>query len=326
LRVRYRCAVKGKIRLKEAFDISSGLITYDFEGGPDGELKFIGATASVPDSSMWPVLRPNPEEGIALEIEMKSPFFDLIRKNLRSAESLLSLFGMESIDTENAEEVWLPDSEEERQLLKLFGFRRTKEKLSPKEWPYIQFDIVARAILAAEDAYETEAALSFFRKGNIDMAEERFLEALMDFLFMIESLFARGKIKSAHVEAEYSKNEVLQSCVMKTLSDNILLESVKHDERIRTAYQADYFGKSVQQITKRLISLRGFIHHHSCTNKEIWHPDDHIRFGADSYFLQYLCYHVGFELGGSKIFSEDHVATYIALHNEALKKARTKEP
>lgn len=316
MRVRYKCPVKGQIRLQDAFVIRAEGISYDFETGPDGELLYIGATVEVSDRKMWPVLTKDPKVGVALHIDMQSPYFDLVRKNLRSAEGMLALFGLEAIDTENSEEIWIPDSEQEREELQLFEFKRTIQKLAPNEWPFTSFDIVGRAILAAPEAHGVEVALSFFRKGHQDMVEQRYLEAAMDFLFMIETMFAEGKIKSAHVLLQYLQNDSLQTAIVRTLTNERFLDSVRRDPRIFAHYAQEYKNKTSSEITERLIGLRGFIHHHSPRKKDSWHPDEHIRFGADAYFLGSLCFELGFSAMKNFLFSEENKLKFIELWKE----------
>ena len=59
---------------------------------------------------------------------------------------MLALFGIESIDTENVEESWLPDSPEEKRELELYSFTRGKAHRPVSEWPFTPFDLIARAL------------------------------------------------------------------------------------------------------------------------------------------------------------------------------------
>ena len=167
---------------------------------------------------------------------------------------MLSVFGVESIDTENAEEVWIPESEEEKQDRKMCAFSGTKERRPVEAFPFGHFDLVARACLCAPQATEFESALSFFRKGRIDVAEERYLEATYDFLFMIESCFAGGKFRAAQVKQAYLSKQKLQEILADVLKDASLERSMRQDSRMLTAFKRDYFGRSTAEVTDHLVN------------------------------------------------------------------------
>lgn len=310
MRVKYRCPVKGRIRLQFTFELPASPIHYELETGAHGELTHVSAILAVPDTRLWPTTRPSSQPGVALEINISSPFFEMVRKDLRSAEGMLALFGLESIGIDDAEELWLPDSPEEEQALELYSVKSRRELRPIQEMPYTPFDLVARAFLSAHRARDIETALSFFRKGRADVLEARYIEAVFDFLFMLESQYAKGKFKSAQVEHEYLSSSDLQQAIATSLNDNALRHNVVRDARIKRAFLRDYFNKSPSAITKHVVKLRGFLHHHSKDKKGIWHPDDHVHYGADAFFLQQLCFLIAFRLIDPILFAPEHMQQY----------------
>jgi hypothetical protein len=319
MRVKYRCRVTANVRLQFTFPVKADFFTFEFETDSDGRLTHVAAIAPVPDRSMWPTIKPSATPGIAGDINITSPFHPIARRDIRTAEGLLSLIGIKTIDFENAEESWLPDSPEEQDALQLFAFSRSTVEKPVHEWPYTGFDLVARAFLAAPKGRDIETALSFFRKGRIDVVEARYIEAVVDFLFMIESLYADGKFKSAQVENKYLNTPELQSMIADSVVDQTLRHNVSGDIRVKSAFERDYVGKSPAQITRHIVELRGFLHHHTSARPEIWHPDDHVRYGADAYFLQQLCLSVGFAIADPIWFADEYVSTYREQVSQALK-------
>lgn len=319
MRVKYRCRVAAFVRLQFTFPVKSDLFTYEFETDTDGRLTHVSAIASVPDRLMWPTITPSSAPGIAAQFDLTSPFHPIARKDIRTAEGILSLIGVKSINFDDAEESWLPDSAEEKEELQLNRFMRSIVEKPVQEWPFIGFDLVARAFLAAPEGREIETALSFFRKGRLDVIQSRYIEAVFDFLFMVESLYAGGKFKSAHVEDKYLNTPELQSLIATTVSDETLRLNVSGDARIRSAYERDYAGKCPAEITRHMVGLRGFLHHHTSSKPGIWHPDEHVRYGADAYFLQQLCLAIGFAISEPIWFAEEYVSTYMAQVSEAAR-------
>ena len=135
------------------------------------------------------------------------------------------------------------------------------------------------------------------------------------------------KFKSTQVEHEYLASDELQSIIKAAVQDDVLKRNIAGDERIKRAYLHDYHGKTPSQITKHMVDLRGFLHHHSKNRKDIWHPDDHVRFGADAYFLQQLCFAVGFRLLEPVMFAPEFVKKYqeLAQQDASSKAVASKE-
>jgi hypothetical protein len=86
---------------------------------------------------------------------------------------------------------------------------RGKTKPSP-------FSFVVRSILAAKEVAPSEMAL---RKGYLDMEEWRYIEAIYDFYFMLETLYGNGKTKNVDVQREFLASPILVACTEKELSD-----------------------------------------------------------------------------------------------------------
>jgi hypothetical protein len=310
MRVRYRCKVRGNLRVSQNYTILAGEIQYELELGKAGELTHVCATLQVDDRSLWPSILPSKFPGIALHINITHPFIDLVRADLRSAEGLLALYGVESIEIDSAEQTWLPDSPEEKQGLPFYEYSHKREQTSVEEMPIAPFDLAARVFLAAKRSHDIEVALSSYRKGKTDVIQNRYIEAIFDFLFMLESLFAKGKFKKLEVEKVYLDNDVLIEHVRNASSEPMLQTLVRRDASVLKRYLQDYEGKSPTEVIKHLVDLRGFLHHHSQGRKDIWHPEDHIRFGADAFFLQQLCFNIAFKLAESRLFSPEVIQEY----------------
>lgn len=291
--------------------MDTGQIRYEFETGTHDELTYVSAVLNVPDRRLWPTVRPSTEPGVTLDVNFSNSFKEVVVQDMRTAEGILSLFGLESIDVASAEEEWLPDSEDERRDLELFGVKRTFERRPVQSYPYTEFDLVARAFLAASEGREVETGLSFFRKGRADVLEGRYIEAVFDFLFLLESLHARGKFKTDQVLQIFLADGRLQDDIAETLRDEGLLANMSREPRAMRNFEQIYAGRSPAEITKHLVDLRGFIHHHSKDRPDIWHPEDHWRFAADAFFLQHLCFAIAFRLVKPLVFSKEREAQYL---------------
>lgn len=306
MRVQYKFSVKGRMRTKGAFPLAANGVEYHVDVDRDGVITFISVIYQADDPSLWPSITLKPEAGIAANIVMRSPFLERAQEAIRAAEGVLSFFGLEQIAWSNPEEIYLPETEQERQELSVFGMARSTKKDTAIDIEPISFDIVGRALLRADKVSDYEVPLAFFRKGSNDAFENRHIEACLDFLFMLETLFANGKFKSSQVVAEYTSANALLDAIYLVTQDKNLPEIAQHrGSEHRNRLSEKYMKRSPAEIAEGLVALRGLLHHHSSKDKTRWHPERHDDFLADALFLQHVCFRVGFELFSKEVFSKE---------------------
>lgn len=286
---------------------------YELERNSAGVVEYISATVVVNEESQWPQLTNNPAPGVALDIKMSSPAFPFIEMELRVVEGLLAFCGVESIDINNAEEFWLPDSDEEKERLKLFSLKRSVKPLTDTELHPTPFDLVARAFIAALDSKDIEVPLSFFRKGRIDSRERRHIDAIYDFYFVLETVYGDGKTKNNLVKRALQENVELCQLVQAALADELLLETMAREPKLLKSFEKHYRNRSAEEVLSHFVELRGFLHHHTRHRPGIWHPEDHSRFECDALVLEQLAFAVVFKLMEPYVFSNKTVEAYHAL-------------
>jgi len=303
MKCRYAFGVKGALRLKEACPLVVGDVTFQFLFREPDVVAAIEAELSVPNADHWPHGTTNPRPGVAADFNFGSAGLERIVGYLRIAEGLLSLYGVESIDTESFEQKWIPETDDERAQLDLFGFRRTIQRTRPDEMPYVPFELVARSIVGIPQAHDVGVEMSFYRKGRIDFIERRYIEAIYDCFFMFETLFANGKSRSDAVKAEFKKANRLREAIERVIADAAEWKSVEADGRSMAGCASRYRGKTVDQIIDEIVDVRGFLHHHSRKRRDAWHPDDHRRFECEALLLMRIAQDVAFEIAKGPAFS-----------------------
>lgn len=312
MKVQYRFAATGRIRIREPFPLATPDVEYGVETDKDGVLTFITATYPADNPLLWPSMTKDPEPGVAASIAMHSPNLERAQEAIRTAEGILAFFGLEQIAWGNPEEIYLPDSDEERRQLSVHRMSRSTKKLTALETEPVSFDIVGRALLRAERLTEHEIPLAFFRKGKNDTYENRHIEACLDFLFMLETLFADGKFKSSQVIAHYTASKTLLDAIYEARQDPDVLRIAQHRGHVHAKRLSEkYLAKTPSEIAERFVELRGQLHHHSLKDKNRWHPERHDDFLADALFLEQVCYRVGFELFSAEVFSPQSETQFI---------------
>lgn len=167
---------------------------------------------------------------------------------LRVVEGLLAFWGVESIDINNAEESWLADNDAEKKQLKIFSFMRSFKIFTDAELHPTSFDLVARAFIAALDSKDIEVPLSFFRKGRIDSRERRYIDAIYDFYFVLETVYGEGKTKNYQVKQALQENVELCQLVETTLANEFLRANMAREPRLLESFEKNYRNRSAQEI------------------------------------------------------------------------------
>jgi len=194
-------------------------------------------------------------------INVPSPSYLFIKREVRAIEGTLSLFGIDAIDLNSPLKKWLPENEEDKEKLQLFNFNSDRGEVDVSKLPSISFDIIARAVISADDIADIEPQLAFCRKGIIDRNEERYIEAIYDFYFFLESLFAQGKTKNHRVKQAFKQSKELRECIEEVLKEPHVIISPRREEL--HLFMKKYGGMSVDDIIEHIVDLRGFHHHHT---------------------------------------------------------------
>ena len=278
------------------FEAKAGIITH------------VQVTVPLPGRDDWPVIERDPAPGVKAQIQPRTPHLPFIQRELRALQGLLALFGLHSIELENPEVRWLPESEEERSQLHIFSYKITREPLPDSAVQPLQFDVLARAIIAADAATDIEIPLNFFRRGMLDVNERNYIEAIYDFYFILETLFGEGKFKTDAVSTAFLGSSQLRSCVQRGITDPGPM--IMLDARIRGSFAQTYGKMSVENAIDKMIELRGYLHHHTSKRRGIWNPEDQHRHEIDALFLQTVTYNVIFAIAEPYLYSPDVIRAY----------------
>lgn len=274
----------------------------------NGIVTHIDVVVPLPRREDWPVIHPDPAPGISAQIEPKTPHLPWIQRELQALQGLLALIGLRSIELEQPEIEWLPESDDERGQLQLFSFKRNREPLPDDQLAPVSFDLIARAVIAADAATDIELPLNFFRRGMLDVYDRNYIEAIYNFYFLLETVFGDGKFKKAAVSNAFLSSDQLRSCVQRALSDSGPL--IAHDPRIRAQFDQSYGKMTVEEAVEKIIELRGYLHHHTAKRRDIWHPEDQRRYELDALVLQAVTYNAAFAIAERYLWDEGVVRAY----------------
>jgi len=301
MKCKYTFKVTGHLKPDRILPIASGDTVYEYSVDTNGVLDKVYATVEVPSPNDWPRQERSTDPSVKVHFNIPSPGFTQIRSSLRVVEGMLSIYGLDKIDVDNPGTEWLPANDDEKAKLGLYSISMSTQSLPIERVPELQFDLFARPFLVGDAAEEVEVPLSFFRKGRIDIDENRYIEAIYDFYFMLETLYAEGKTKNYAVAEEFKKSSELLKCIEKVTTD--VPSILTHKRELSEAYSTKYAGKPPEVIAEEIVNLRGFLHHHSHSRKDIWHPEQHLRFEIDALFLYCVAMNVALRLYSRYVYS-----------------------
>jgi hypothetical protein len=310
MKCRYRFPVKGRIMLDISHPISaSGWI---FECEIDNRfVKYIAVTVPLVDKEQWPTIHKNQSSETKLEIELKLHHLPFVKRELRSLQGLLSLFGLRSIDFDKLEVTWVPDTEEERAYLHITQWKKELEPIPDRVFKPFPFDVFARSIIAADAATEIEVPMNFFRRGMIDMEEGNYIEAIYDFYFILETAFGGGKFKKKEISEVFRKSPKLRNCIKNAITDPG--PSITSNAKLKTKFDQTYGLLSEEDVINKIVELRGFLHHHNQKRRGMWHPDNPDPFELDALVMQDIAYNIVFSMAKEFLWNEDVVRAYNVL-------------
>jgi hypothetical protein len=250
---------------------------------------------SVPllESDKLPTFTPNPKDSRIIDCAINQPAStELLMKTLRTLEGFLSVYGLEKIALDEADFSWVAETEEEKQKLQeqKFQFKFTKRETSNLRAP---FAVVKRSVIASTQALDWEVPLSFYRKGTKDHHDRRYIDAIHDFYFLIETLFGNGKTKNYQVKEELKKSQILIATIAQVLKEG---EQTILSRGIRTTvldeFRQKFANKTPEQYLEHVVDLRGFLHHHTLQRKKIWNPTLEYEYELDAILLNCLCFKI----------------------------------
>lgn len=308
MKIQYRIPVVGHLRLDECYPLSVDGREFNFELNADKVLTHFIVIVKAPKSAL-PCVQFNPSDGVVAAIDpgpLATPDED-VERLVRTVEGLLAIYGVDLIDISATETKWLAETQAEAASLQLLGLTFSKQLPKPTDFPVIDFAFAAQPVVAAASLVDYEVALNFNRKGKLNLGEERYIDAIYDFYFVFESMYANGQFKSFAVKQAFSKAAALQEAVGVVIEDKEFESFVKNSLAFKARFEKTYARKSPVEITNHFVDLRGFLHHHTGKRPDIWHPAKQREYRLDAQYMAQVSLVLLQSLTGPSIFSDDTV-------------------
>jgi hypothetical protein len=305
MKCRYTFPVTGNLCPDETFPFEIDGLRYEFNQEKSGFVTAVGISFDVSDKSQWPKFGPSSMVGTKATIRGSSPRLPEIKQQVRVIAGLLAPHGLQSINLNEPRQEWIPENDREKAELQVYSFQSKTGHLPRDQANTSPFSFVIASIIGAKQAVPFEAALSFLRRGYLDMESWAYIDAFYDFYFMLERLYGNGKTKNVDVEREFLSNPILVKCVKDVSDDPETARFFLADPECVTPFQTKYQGRNSEEILKSIVKLRGFLHHQSSKRQDGWHPEDQGHYRTDAILLQMICLSVFFAVTNPCVFSTE---------------------
>jgi hypothetical protein len=163
-------------------------------------------------------------------------------------------------------------------------------------------DMLVRCTLARSKFGDYEVPFEFFRRGDDDCYNERYIEAFVNFFFTLEYLFGEGQYTSRQLKTNFMGAAALKTAISEAKQQADKLGS---SGQWNPQIAVKYCGLSPKQIIEELIRLRGFLHHQSFKRRDNWNPGVQRDFEIDARFLFLTCQSVLSTICIDILFAED---------------------
>ncbi|MGA3109054.1 MAG: hypothetical protein ABSD99_06305 [Candidatus Bathyarchaeia archaeon] len=174
-----------------------------------------------------------------------------LRSELQFIESLLALYGVQRIYWDLAKASYIPETDVEKQNLKVYAIRVTKQY--PPIYLPLKTDWMDERIGRLRDL---TIPLAFFREGTRSYYSFNYIAAFQSFYFVLEGYYAKASHKNQ--EKTFLSDPELLSCAQAAYSDHI-----QHiEDKLRPMFESYKLTPTPQSLLRLAVKVRHRLHHY----------------------------------------------------------------
>ncbi|MBT4539739.1 hypothetical protein HOC32_05615, partial [Candidatus Woesearchaeota archaeon] len=193
-----------------------------------------------------------------ITINRDKRLYDELIKEFQELESILAFNGnLKKIFWDTPKDEVICENEDEREKVGLFSSHWQKEYPDPIK--QIDEEILTDIIATKEKYSYLTIPKAFWREGNNEFKEFRYINAFFNFYFILEGLYGNGNTKNNLVEKALKESNEFRGFV------EFIIESLKKNQRhlnkINEMLKFRNKILSVDNIISLIVSTRGDLHH-----------------------------------------------------------------
>ena len=221
-----------------------------------------------------------------------NPYFDEIIDLAQYIEAMGSFwFGIEKIDWNSPEIVWVPTADDEHELIKANHLR--VERRYEKERREFNLNILSKLLRKRATISDLIIPMSFYREARREFASFRYINAFYNYYFILEDLFGNGQTKNYRVEEQFKKSELLMECIDGAVSVLDTPGNRRHFNDIESRISSKNLTWDAEGVASFIVRMRGDLHHFSQkSTKPQGHPLNQADYESVAFLMMAICTNV----------------------------------
>lgn len=262
MRLEVKALIKGNFEVSES--ISTRIHPYDFMIFQEDTDFYISISKKVDHYKDYITKYEIEEDGIpTLTLTPYEIYEDMIQW-LQYIESMGAFnIDIESINWEEAQITWIPEADEENNIMPILSFQAKHGKKKDKK--IISQSDFSKLIIHRRFLKDLYIPFTYFRHGKNFYNQREYYFAFINFFMMLEYCFARGQFHKKQLLHEFSTSHILKrsiSTIMKSI-DRYSDKKKKHIEWIKHECVSREKNFDIDGIIYILVEYRGLLSHAS---------------------------------------------------------------
>lgn len=134
----------------------------------------------------------------------------------------------------------------------------------------LPFDMLARAIMAAETSSGPQFEATLTSSARASIAEGRYIDSFRYSFLLIESVYGGGQFKTAALKSALKENHSFRDIIRLAMADRIK----PHKNKTSDTEALLSKNPSIDSIINHLVEKRGFYFHGNIKRQNSWKPND----------------------------------------------------
>jgi hypothetical protein len=265
MRIRYVIAFTREVIIDDHWSVP-------FQGGTcrvvedKGIAKALEVTFSKQPLDLAPSMNQALQGHAKFDIAVRDTRVDPVQQQLKDAMSFLQCYFEVGLATDGIEAFYEGESPEEEELISVKSMQK-----SPTTVPLpLRFDLLTRALMAAEDSIPPRFEATLASSARAAMAAQQFIDSFRYAFLLMESVYGKGQFRSEALKSAFKSDTRLMEIVSAAISGHGAFK-IKHASDTATLLVGT---PSAGDVIDHLVDKRGFYFHGNRRRQDAWKPDE----------------------------------------------------
>lgn len=286
-----KCKVNGKVALDKRIEISQGPKIFILLPDEQGLLSSIQIVVKGLDPNKFHS-RMEPGNGqVAAKLTIKGDreFYKELIRDFQELESILSFETsgcLKSIDWDEPEREWIPETEDEKSKVNVYKIHFKKEYADSTS--SIDEETFSAIIQTKHRYASLILPKAFFREGINEFRQRRYINAFYNFYYVLEDLYGQGKTRNKDIYQAFKGSSEFRSFTEWVIKNHINTDK-RHQSNILKLCTEEKVRYDRDGLIELLQKVRGNLHHFSSkSSKHLGSPFNHEDFESIAFFTMGL--------------------------------------